>query len=1039
MTERSVYEVFIRRPVATTLLTIGLVLAGLLAMRLLPVAPVPNVEYPTILVGAVLPGGSPEIMASTVANPLERRLGTIAGLSEVWSWSRQGRTTLSLQFDLDRDINAAAREVQAGIHAAAGALPGGMPRLPWYWKANPARSPVLILQLRSDVIAREQMYDIASTLLVPRIAQVEGVGEVSLSGSSLPAVRVRVNPLALEALGISAETVRRAIVTNNSNRPKGSVESGDRRWQIGANDQARTAADYAPLVIAFRNGAPVRLSDIAEITDSVEDVRNVGYADGQPAVLIVVRKEPNANLLETVGRIRAMLPSMQASIPASVSLDVAMERTATIRASLFEAKRTLWIAMALVVLAVLMFLRDLRATLVPAIVVPASLAGSFVVMYFAGFSLDNLSLMALTVATGFVVDDAVVVVENILRHRDRGLSPVDAAIAGVREVGFTVFTISVSLVAVFIPVLAMGGLVGRVLREFSVTLAAAIGISLLISLTTTPMLCAMLLRARPHARPVGRLSRAFGAGFDALQRWYGSSLSWALRHRRLMMLILLAMIGLNISLYIMIPKGFVPRQDTGRLAGYVRTDEGSSFRNTREKFERYLEILRQDEAVAGVVGYAGDRQANRATFYVTLKPLRERNATADQIIDRLRRPLSRIEGARLTLVPIQDFRAGGRESSSEYQYTLFAEDIADLRTWEPRLRLALKALPQLLDVNTDEDADAPQTRLVVDRDAAARLGVKQRDISAMLNNYFSQRQVATIYDQQNQYRVVMEADERYLADPSVLARMNVVTDAGGVVPLSAVTRVDTSKAPIWVTHYRMFASSTISFALAQGVSLSEAATLIEDTMARIGVPPTIFGEFAGTAGVFQKSLANQPILILAALLTIYLVLGILYENLLHPITILSTLPSAGVGALLALLATDTPFTIVAMIAVVLLIGIVKKNAILMIDFALQLRRREGLAAHEAIHRACLVRLRPILMTTLAAIFGALPLAVGVGDGAELRQPFGIAIVGGLLLSQLLTLYTTPVLFIYLDRVGDATLRVLQRFAAWRGQAGEREP
>ncbi|MEZ5650728.1 MAG: efflux RND transporter permease subunit [Burkholderiaceae bacterium] len=1038
MAERSLYEVFVRRPVATTLLTVGLVLSGLLAVRLLPVAPVPNVEYPTILVGATLPGGSPEIIASTVANPLERRLGTIAGLSEIWSWSREGRTTLSLQFDLDRDINAAAREVQGGINAAAGALPSGMPRLPWYWKANPARSPVLILQMRSDVVGRDRMYDIASTVLAQRIAQVAGVGEVSLSGSSLPAVRVRVNPLALESLGIGAETVRRAIVANNSNRPKGSVEGSERRWQIGANDQARTAADYASLVIAFRNGAPVRLADIAEVTDSVEDVRNVGYADGQPAVLIIVRKEPSANLLDTVERIRALLPSMRASIPATVSLDVAMERTATIRASLVEAQRTLWIAMVLVVLAVLLFLRDARATLVPAIVVPASLAGSFVVMYFAGFSLDNLSLMALTVATGFVVDDAVVVVENIMRHRDRGLSPVDAAIAGVREVGFTVFTISVSLVAVFIPVLAMGGLVGRVLREFSVTLTAAIGVSLLISLTTTPMLCAVLLRAPDRARPPGQLSRAFGAGFDRLQGFYARTLAWALRHRPLMMLVLLAALGLNVYLYTVIPKGFVPRQDTGRLIGYLRADEGSSFRNTRDKLERALEIVQNDRAIDGVVGYAGDRQANRATFFVSLKPLAQRSETPDQVIDRLRRPLSRIEGARLTLVPVQDFRAGGRDSSGEYQFTLFAEDIAELRNWEPKLRRALKALPQLVDVDTDEDAEAAQTRLVVDRDAAARLGVQQRDVSAMLNNYFSQRQVATIYDLQNQYRVVMEADERYLSDPNVLGRIGVVTDAGSVVPLSAVTRRETAKAPIWVTHYRLFASSTISFALAKGVSLSEATALVEDTMARIGMPSTIFGEFAGTAGVFQKSLASQPLLILTALLAIYLVLGILYENLLHPITILSTLPSAGVGALLALLATNTPFTIVAMIAVVLLIGIVKKNAILMIDFALQLRRREGLSAHDAIHRACLVRLRPILMTTLAAVFGALPLAVGVGDGAELRQPFGIAIVGGLLLSQLLTLYTTPVLFLYLDRVGDAALRLLRRYAAWRGESGEQD-
>ena len=1035
---RRFIELFVRRPVATTLLTLGIFLTGLLAVRQLPVAPLPTVDFPTIVVVAQMPGADPETMAATVSMPLERTLGVIAGVTEITSWSTPGSTRVTLQFELSRNIDSAAREVQGAINAARSSLPSGMPSPPTYRKVNPADAPIMILQMTSELLGRERMYDIGSTLLQQRIAQVDGVGQVEISGSSLPAVRVQLNARQMDRLGIGAEQVRTTITENNVLRPKGSIGAGDQRWQIGANDQAREASDYGPLVVAYRNGAPVRLGDIATVVDSIEDVRNVGYADGRPAVLLMVRKQPGANIIETVERVRALVPALQASIPAAIELKVAMDQTSTIRASIREAEHTLLIAIVLVVLVVFVFLRSWRTTIVPAVVVPVSLVGTFSIMYLAGYSLDNLSLMALTIATGFVVDDAVVVLENIVRHHEQGKSPLTAAIEGTREVALTVITISLSLVAVFIPILAMGGIIGRVLREFSVTLVAAIGISLVVSLTTTPMLCALFLRHRqardrraPAASPPKRPAPPSRSRFDRLRNGYRLSLTWALRHSGLMLCVLAATIGLNVYLYIAIPKGFLPQQDTGRLIGFISGDESASFQATQRRMERYIGLLREDPAIASVVGYAGNRTTNRGQLFVDLKPLKARSETAVEVIDRLRIRLGHEAGGRIFLYPIQDFRAGGRSSSSMYQYTLYAESVEDLRVWEPRLRQALGEVPEITDVNTDAEDKGVQTRLVIDRDAAARLGVNQRLIGSTLNNYFGQRQVSTIYNPMNQYRVVLESDPRMQQSPVTLDSLNLVTAAGEVVPLAAVTTTEQTTAPLSVSHDRLFASSTISFNLPAGVALSTAARAIEDTMARLGLPNTIHGGFAGTAGVFQQSLASQPWLILAALLTIYIVLGILYENLLHPLTILSTLPSAGLGALLALMAVGMELTIIAMIALVLLIGIVKKNAILMIDFALDAQRERGLSPRDAILAACEVRLRPILMTTLAAVLGAVPLALGRGDGAELRQPLGIAIVGGLVASQLLTLYTTPVVYLMLERLSQRW----QRFRGRRAVAG----
>ncbi|MDH1292117.1 multidrug efflux RND transporter permease subunit [Comamonas terrigena] len=1035
---------FIFRPIATMLLTIGMALLGGVAYFLLPVAPLPQVDYPTISVTASLPGAAPDTMAATVATPLERALGSIAGVNEMTSSSSLGSTRITLQFDLSRTVDSAARDVQAAINAARTLLPSGMPSNPTYRKVNPADAPILILALTSSSLTRGQMYDAASTVLAQKLSQVEGVGQASISGGALPAVRVELDPVRLAANGISLEQVRTAITSTNANRPLGAVEREDHYWQVGTNDQASKAADYAPLVLSWNNGYAVRLQDVAEVSDSVQDVRNFGVANGKPAILLQIFKQPDANILEAVDRVRALLPQLQASIPAAIDMTIVSDRTPTLRASVVEVERALVISVALVILVVFLFLRNGRATLIPAVAVPASLMGTFGIMYLCGYTLDNLSLMALTVATGFVVDDAIVVLENVMRHMERGKSPLQAALQGAREIGFTVVSMSLSLIAVFVPILFMGGIVGRFFREFAVVMSAAILVSMVVSLTTTPMMCAALLRtpaqqARRQARKGQRsawwqrwqgfwqrISAAIGQGEIALTAGYRRTLAWSLRRQPLVVLVLLAVIGLNVYLYVAIDKGFMPQQDTGRVMGFIRADQSTSFQAMERRIQRFLAIVQQDPAVEYVTGVTGGGQRNAANIFMSLKPLSERKVSSDEVINRLRDKLKNEPGARLFMVAQQDVRIGGRQSMASYDFTLQADDNAELRTWEPRIRQVLSTLPELTDVNSDVQDYGLQTTLVIDRDQATRLGLTVAQIDNTLNDAFGQRQVGVIYNPLNQYRVVMEAAPQFLQSPETLRGFFFVNSSGEQVPLTAFARITTTNTPLTVSHEGGTPASTISYSLPPGVSLSQANDAIRQTMADLGMPVSMRGSFSGTAGAFQQALAGQPLLILAAILTIYLVLGILYENLVHPLTILSTLPSAGVGALLALMLCKTEFSLIAFIGVILLIGLVKKNAIMMIDFALEREKAGHTTAAQAIYRACNLRLRPILMTTMAAIFGALPLALGRGDGAELRQPLGIAIVGGLLVSQLLTLYTTPVVYVLLDRVRTRWLRTWQR-------------
>jgi multidrug efflux pump len=1116
----NVSRIFIERPVATTLLTLGVALAGAFAYLHLPVSPLPQVDYPTISVSASLPGADPETVASSVAEPLERYLGEIADVTEITSQSSTGQTRITLQFDLDRDINGAARDVQAAINAAAADVSTSLSSNPTYRKVNPADAPLMILALTSKTLTRGQLYDAASNILQQRLSQLDGIGQVSIGGATLPAVRVELNPTAMFHYGIGLEDVRAALASANANSPKGAIEEGAHRYQLYTNDQASHASEYRPLVIAYRNGSAVQLSDVADVEDSVQDLRNEGQANGQPAVLVVLSRQPGANIIDTVDQVKAELPQLEAALPSDVNLTIVSDRSGTIRASLRDTKWTLLLAVGLVTFVVFLALGDVRAALVPAVVVPISLIGTFSGMYLLGFSLDNLSLMALTIATGFVVDDAIVVLENISRHVEAGMPRHEAALRGAKEVGFTVISISVSLVAVFIPILLMGGIVGRLFREFTATLSLAIAISMVISLTTTPMMCAWILRLPQHGR---RSRRSF---LDRSLGWYERSLAWSLRHGRLVMLALLATIGLNVLLFNVIPKGFFPQEDSGLIGGGIVADQSISFQLMKDKLVRLLNIVQADPAVESVAGFTGagsgggGSQTNSAYVYVLLKPLAVRKISSDEVITRLRPQLAQFAGARLYLQTVQDIRVGARQANAQYQFTLQADQVSDLNEWGPKLLAALQRSPVIADVNSDQQQKGLETDVTYDRATAARLGLTVSELDSTLYDAFGQRQVSTIYNALNQYHVIMEVAPRYWQSPQSLDDIyvstsggaatgtqtsNLLTAGGGatsttaiggsgsagigataaasgagigasattstgstagvagsngagaaavaatagasnsvqnaltnaiantgrgavssgaavsarqetMVPLAAVSHRSAGTTRLAVNHHGLFASTTLSFNLQPDMSLSDATRAVNQAIQDIHMPTSIHGTFAGTAGTFQQSLSSEPLLIAAALLAVYIVLGVLYESYVHPITIISTLPSAGVGAVLALMLWHTEFSIIALIGVILLIGIVKKNAIMMIDFAIHAERTQGLAPREAIYQACLLRFRPIMMTTLAALLGALPLALSYGNGAELRRPLGISIVGGLIVSQALTLYTTPVLYVYLDRL-----------------------
>jgi len=1007
---------FIKRPVGTTLLTLALLLAGALAFKYLPVAPLPQVEFPVISVQAGLPGASPETMASAVATPLERQFGRIAGITQMTSSSQLGSTNVVLQFDLSRNIDAAGRDVQAAINAARGQLPANLPNNPSYRKSNPADAPVIILALTSDTIPLPKIYDVADTVLAQKLAQMEGVGQVFVGGGARPAVRAELNPTLLNQLGLGLDTVRTALGAANANRPKGQISGPVNAWTIRANDQIYTAEDYKKVIVGSSPKGIVRLSDVGDVQDSVEDIRNGGLANGKPAVLIIISRQPGANIIETADRILASLPLLRASISPAIDVGVVMDRTTTIRASVADTERTLLISIVLVVFVVFVFLRSPRATLIPSVSVPLSLIGTFAVMWLLGYSVDNLSLMALAISTGFVVDDAIVVLENVTRYIERGMDPVQAAYRGAREIGFTVLSMSTSLVAVFIPILMMAGIVGRLFREFAVTLSVAIGVSLLVSLTTTPMLCAKFLRSNAEHKH-GRIYRGTERAFQAMLRLYDRCLRWVLRHQRLTLGVTLGTAVLSVYLYVIVPKGFFPQQDTGRIGGSVQAAQDISYAALRAKIQQYVEITGKDPAVETVVAFSGGGgTSNTGRMFITLKPLQERKLSADQVIGRLRGKLAVVPGATLFLQAQQDLQIGGRLGNAQFQYTLQAENLDDLNHWSPLVLQKLRSVPQLKDVNTDQQVRGLESYVEIDRATAARLGVSPNDIDNALYDAFGQRQVSTMYRQLNQYHVVMEVAPEQQRSTDALQATYVRSSNGGMVPLASMVHFAPTNTPLAVNHQGQLPSVTISFNVAPGVALGDAAKLVEVAMRSIGVPSSVHGGFQGTAAAFQDSNSTQGLLILAALLTVYIVLGVLYESYIHPITILSTLPSAGVGALLALLLTGGDLNVIALIGILLLIGIVKKNAIMMIDFALHVERTEGKNSTEAIYDACVMRFRPIMMTTMAALLGGLPLALGTGVGSELRRPLGITIVGGLILSQLLTLFTTPVVYVYLDRL-----------------------
>jgi len=1018
---------FIKRPVATMLLSLAIMLLGGVSFGLLPVSPLPQMDFPVIVVQASLPGASPEVMASTVATPLERSFGAIAGVNTMSSRSSQGSTRVILQFDLDRDINGAAREVQAAINASRNLLPSGMRSMPTYKKVNPSQAPIMVLSLTSDVLEKGQLYDLASTILSQSLSQVQGVGEVQIGGSSLPAVRIELEPQALNQYGVALDDVRKTIADANVRRPKGSVEDSQRLWQIQANDQLEKAKDYESLIIHYADGAALRLKDVAKVSDGVEDRYNSGFFNDDAAVLLVINRQAGANIIETVNEIKAQLPALQAVLPASVKLNLAMDRSPVIKATLHEAEMTLLIAVALVILVVFLFLGNFRASLIPTLAVPVSLVGTFAVMYLYGFSLNNLSLMALILATGLVVDDAIVVLENISRHIDEGVKPMQAAYLGAKEVGFTLLSMNVSLVAVFLSILFMGGIVESLFREFSITLAAAIVVSLVVSLTLTPMLCARWLK--PHTPgQENRLQRWSRRCNDWMVGKYATSLDWVLRHRRLTLFSLLITVAVNVALYVVVPKTFMPQQDTGQLIGFVRGDDGLSFSVMQPKMEIFRRAVLKDEAVESVAGFIGGANGtNNAFMLVRLKPIKERNLSAQKVIERMRKEMPKVPGAQLMLMADQDLQFGGgrEQTTSQYSYILQSGDLGELRKWYPKVVAALRALPELTAIDAREGAGAQQVTLIVDRDQAKRLGVDMDMVTAVLNNAYSQRQISTIYDSLNQYQVVMEVNPKYAQDPVTLKQVQVITADGARVPLSTFAHYENSLEDDRVSHEGQFASESIAFDMAEGVTVEQGGAAIERAIAKVGLPEDVIAKMAGTADAFAATQKSQPFMILGALLAVYLVLGVLYESYIHPLTILSTLPSAGVGALLSIYALGGEFSLISLLGLFLLIGVVKKNAILMIDLALQLERHQGLSPLESIRSACLQRLRPILMTTLAAILGALPLLLGRAEGAEMRQPLGLTIIGGLIFSQVLTLYTTPVVYLYLDKLRH-------RFNKWRG-------